>query len=200
VVAIPYFVKGIGPSHMFTYFKNIFSILEGLRRALQLTKKHLYKSIRASSNKKNHYTYVPEAGNTITLQYPHQALIVPKRGRYKLHNEIDDCIVCDKCVKVCPVDCIEIEAIPAPEVIGLTSNGMKKRIHAAKFDIDMAKCCFCGLCTTVCPTACLTMTSTYDFSVFDVLEHKVSFATMSEQAIIDTKQVWSEHVERGKNL
>jgi formate hydrogenlyase subunit 6/NADH:ubiquinone oxidoreductase subunit I len=183
---------------MFAYLKNVFFTLQRLHQALQLTKRHLHTSIQASSNKKKHYTYALEPTSTITLQYPHQALPVPKRGRYKLHNEIDDCIVCDKCAKVCPVDCIEIEAIPAPEVIGLTSNGMKKRVHAARFDIDMAKCCFCGLCTTVCPTECLTMTSTYDFSVFDVLEHRISFATMTEQAILDAKQVWDEHVAQNK--
>lgn len=184
---------------MLAYFKNIFLTLQRLGKALQLTKRHLHTSLQASSNKNDYYMGTLPLGNTITLQYPHQTLRVPNRGRYKLHNEIDDCIVCDKCVKVCPVDCIEIEAIPAPDVIGLTSNGMKKRIHALRFDIDMAKCCFCGLCTTVCPTACLTMTPTYDFSVFDVLEHKVSFATMSEQAIVEAKQVWSEHVTSKSN-
>lgn len=178
---------------MVAYFKNIFSTLQRLGQALQLTKKHLYTSVQAAANNKN-YTYLPKPGNTITLQYPQETLPVPERGRYKLHNEIDDCIVCDQCAKICPVDCIEIEAIPAAEVIGLTSNGMKKRIHAARFDIDMAKCCFCGLCTTVCPTDCLTMTSTYDFSVFDVLEHQVSFANMTEEAIINAKQAWSEQV------
>lgn len=179
---------------MFAYFKNIFFTLQRLRKALQITQQHLYRAIQPSSNKKNYHPYPIQPGNTITLQYPHQSLLVPSRGRYKLHNEIDDCIVCDQCARICPVDCIEIEAIPAPEVIGTTSNGMKKRIHAARFDIDMAKCCFCGLCTTVCPTDCLTMTPTYDFSVFDVLEHQVSFATMTEQAIVEAKEEWSEHV------
>ena len=90
---------------------------------------------------------------------------IPDVGRYRLHNEIDDCIVCDKCAKICPVDCIDIEPIKATEEIGKTSDGTPKRIYAAKFDIDMGKCCFCGLCTTVCPTECLTMTKVYDFSV-----------------------------------
>ena len=61
---------------------------------------------------------------------------VPDNGRYKLHNEIDDCIVCDLCAKVCPVNCIEIEPIKATDIIGKTSDGTNKRIHAAKFDIE----------------------------------------------------------------
>jgi NADH-quinone oxidoreductase subunit I len=124
-----------------------------------------------------------QTGPFPTLQYPHERLPVPARGRYQLHNAIDDCIVCDKCAQVCPVDCIEIESTKAPAPIGKTSNGMIKRLHATRFDIDLAKCCFCGLCTTVCPTQCLTMTPEYDYSVFDWADHKVSFATMPPEEI-----------------
>lgn len=128
-----------------------------------------------------------------TVQYPHVQLPVPDVGRYQLHNEIDDCIVCDKCAKICPVDCINIEPIKSPEEIGKTSDGTTKRIYAAKFDIDMGKCCFCGLCTTVCPTECLTMTRTYDFSVFDISKHNFSFAEMSMSEIEEKKVAWEVH-------
>lgn len=185
--------------HMFRDLKNIFSAIARLGKALKLTSRYLCTSMQASADKHRDVAFLPEPGTTITLQYPAQRLPVPDRGRYKLHNEIEDCIVCNKCARVCPVDCIEIEGIPAPEVIGETSNGMPKRIHAARFDIDMAKCCFCGLCTTVCPTDCLTMTPVYDFSVFDVLEHKVSFAHMSETAIADAKQVWKGYRQAANN-
>ena len=97
--------------------------------------------------------------------------------------------------RVCPVDCIEIEAIKSPVAIGTTSNGMTKRLHAARFDIDLAKCCFCGLCTTVCPTRCLTMTPEYDYSVFDWVDHKVSFATMTPEEVTARKQDWTTHAQ-----
>ena len=128
-----------------------------------------------------------------TVQYPHQTIPVPDNGRYQLHNEIDDCIVCDKCAKVCPVDCIMIEPIKSPEEFGKTSDGTPKRIYAAKFDIDMGKCCFCGLCTTVCPTECLTMTKTYDFSVFDMQQHNFPFGNMNPDEIDQKKKVLEEH-------
>jgi formate hydrogenlyase subunit 6/NADH:ubiquinone oxidoreductase subunit I len=128
-----------------------------------------------------------------TIQYPHEILPVPDTGRYKLHNEIDDCIVCDKCVKICPVDCITIEPIKATEEIGRTSDGTPKRIYAAKFDIDMGKCCFCGLCTTVCPTECLTMTKTYDFSTFDIRNHNFEFADMTPTLIEEKKKLLEEY-------
>lgn len=132
--------------------------------------------------------YFKKAEGIFTVQYPKESIPVPDTGRYQLHNEIDDCIVCDKCAKVCPVDCIDIEPVRSPEVFGQTSDGTPLRIHAATFDIDMAKCCFCGLCTVVCPTECLTMTSEYDFSTTNILDHNFSFSKMTEEAIEEKKR------------
>jgi len=117
----------------------------------------------------------------VTVQYPKEAIPVPDNGRYRLHNEMDDCIVCDKCAKVCPVDCIEIEPIKATGEVGRASDGSVIRLYAAKFDIDMAKCCYCGLCTTVCPTECLTMTKTFDYSEFDVREMVYAYGNLSPE-------------------
>lgn len=162
--------------------------LRTLAKSLRLTWQHLRKALGPAPNNLpiTHAAYFQTG--PATLQYPHERLPVPARGRYQLHNAIDDCIVCDKCAQVCPVDCIEIEAIKSPVPIGQTSNGMTKRLYAARFDIDLAKCCFCGLCTTVCPTECLTMTPAYDYSVFDWAEHKVPFATMTPEEIAAKKQ------------
>ncbi len=164
-------------------FQAFLHSLGTLFRSLRLTWQHLRKSLgpRPLTLPITDTAYF-QAGPA-TLQYPHECLPVPARGRYRLHNAIDDCIVCDKCAQVCPVDCIEIEAINAPAPIGKTSNGMTKRLAAAQFDIDLAKCCFCGLCTTVCPTQCLTMTPEYDYSVFDWADHKVSFAIITPEKL-----------------
>ena len=107
---------------------------------------------------------------------------------------MDDCIVCDKCVKVCPVDCIEIDPIKATGLVGTASDGSPIRLYAAKFDIDMSKCCFCGLCTTVCPTECLTMTSEYDFSVFDVKEHNFEFANLTPEQAVEKRALYEQFV------
>ena len=173
------------------YWSNIFNAAQSLLKGLKITFGHIRKSgnsIQPTGIASNNY-FEKQKG-LVTIQYPHVSLPVPDVGRYRLHNEIDDCIVFDKCAKVCPVNCIEIEAIKSPEEIGKTSDGTTKRIHAAKFNIDMGKCCFCGLCTTVCPTECLTMTKTYDFSVFDIKEHDYAFAEMTEQQIIESKEKW----------
>lgn len=176
------------------YFNNIKEAVSTLKKGLGLTMKHMAEArhdIKPLSVSDPEY-FKQDKGIT-TLQYPHESIPVPDNGRYRLHNEIDDCIVCDKCVKVCPVDCIEIESIKAVDTYGKTSDGTPKRIHAAKFDIDMGKCCFCGLCTTVCPTECLTMTKAYDFSEFDVKDHNYSFATMTPLEILQKKKEWEEH-------
>jgi NADH-quinone oxidoreductase subunit I len=170
------------------HFHSIF-VLNGMRITLahfiRARKTQKIVSITASH-------YFQSRDGIATIQYPHEMQPVPDTGRYRLHNEIDDCIVCDKCAKVCPVDCIDIEPIRSPAEIGKTSDGTSKRIFAAKFDIDMGKCCFCGLCTTVCPTECLTMTKVYDFSVTDIRDHNFVFAEMTAEEIVEKKQLFEE--------
>jgi formate hydrogenlyase subunit 6/NADH:ubiquinone oxidoreductase subunit I len=177
-----------------TYWTEISQSARSLWAGLKVTFKHLAKSRTSrrpvAIHQKNYFEHTDGIN---TIQYPHEMQPIPDNGRYRLHNEIDDCIVCDKCAKVCPVDCITIEPIKAVEEIGKTSDGTSKRIYAAKFDIDMGKCCFCGLCTTVCPTECLTMTKVFDFSVTDMQEHNFVFAEMSESEIAEKKRIAEEH-------
>jgi len=177
-----------------SYFRNIATAVRSLFDGLKLTFLHIL-----SATKKRRIVpimdekYFRHTEGISTIQYPHEMIAVPDNGRYRLHNEIDDCIVCDKCAKICPVDCIEIEPVRATEEIGKTSDGTPKRIYAARFDIDMAKCCFCGLCTTVCPTECLTMTKVFDFSVPDIREHTFAFAEMSQAEIAEKKNLFEAH-------
>jgi len=176
------------------YWKNITSAVHSVYSGMKITLKHL---VHARTSQKTFAIYdrkyFDQRKGIATIQYPYEMQPVPDTGRYRLHNEIDDCIVCDKCAKVCPVDCIEIEPIRATEEFGKTSDGTPKRIYAAKFDIDMGKCCFCGLCTTVCPTECLTMTKVYDFSVTDIREHNFEFAEMTEVEIEEKKKLQEEY-------
>lgn len=178
---------------MITYFSNITTTITSLLTGLRLTWKHFLAARNSreplAPSDKNYFI---QKEGIATIQYPYERMPVPDNGRYQLDNEIDDCIVCDKCAKVCPVNCIDIEPIRAVEEIGKTSDGTPKRIYAAKFDIDMAKCCFCGLCTTVCPTECLTMTSEYDFSTFDITDHNFIYGNMSEVEIMEKKRLFEE--------
>ncbi len=86
-----------------------------------------------------------------TLQYPEEVPEIPPTER-GLHNfEIDKCIFCDQCAKICPVDCIVIEG-----------EGKGKTARIQKFEIDYTKCLFCALCTEPCPTECIHMGPTFD--------------------------------------
>jgi NAD-dependent dihydropyrimidine dehydrogenase PreA subunit len=54
----------------------------------------------------------------VTHQYPYQYEFerkdnyreIPIGYRGQLHNRVEDCIVCNKCVLICPVDCIYIDS------------------------------------------------------------------------------------------
>lgn len=170
------------------YFLNIARVSSSLLQGLRITMRHFWQARKSRTPVGvEDKTYFEQREGIVTLQYPFQELPVPDTGRYQLHNEIDDCIVCDKCAKICPVNCIDIEPVRAVDEIGKTSDGTSKRIYAAKFDIDMSKCCFCGLCTVVCPTECLTMTNEYDFSVFDLKAHNFEFGDMSPELVAEKK-------------
>lgn len=162
-------------------FKGLITAFTGLG----ITLRHLFAA-RTSRNLKSikDGSYFSQQDGTTTIQYPHEKMPVPEVGRYNLHVEIDDCIVCDLCAKICPVDCIDIESIKSTGPIGQTSDGTTKRLYAAKFDIDMAKCMYCGLCTVVCPTECITMTDSYDlsFSLLSDLTYSFSDMTTEEAA------------------
>ncbi|WP_428666601.1 4Fe-4S binding protein [Runella sp.] len=178
---------------MNAYFQHI---NEGIRTTLagmKLTLKHLWDARKRRSNHNiRENDYFQEQTGMVTLQYPFETMPIPDNGRYRLHNEMDDCIVCDKCAKVCPVDCIDIEPIKATEEIGKASDGSPIRLYAAVFDIDMAKCCYCGLCTTVCPTECLTMTKTFDYSEFNVKDMNYHYANLTPEVATEKKTLYEQ--------
>ena len=149
-----------------TYFYSIFHSLYTVVVGMKITIKHLFT-------------------RSATVQYPTVKMIIPERARNRLYVNIDDCIGCDQCAMVCPVDCITIDTIKStPDVdLGLTSKNTKKRLYVPRFDIDIAKCCYCGLCVWPCPTDCIVMTDVYEFSEFDRKNLIYSFSNMTAEEI-----------------
>jgi len=177
-----------------SYWQNIALTARSLAKGLRITIDHFFKARNTQPVVAiQSPDYFDNRTGIATIQFPYEMQPIPDNGRYRLHNEIDDCIVCDKCAKICPVNCIDIEPVRAIEEIGKTSDGTPKRIYAAKFDIDMGKCCFCGLCTTVCPTECLTMTKVFDFSVSDIREHNYVFGEMDDAEVAEKKRIFEEY-------
>lgn len=175
------------------YFRDITTGIRTTLKGLSLTWRHIRNAThRRNSEGITSQTYFNQPDGLVTLQYPHEQLPIPDNGRYRLRNEIEDCIVCDKCAKVCPVDCISIEAIKATEEIGRASDGSPIRLYAGKFDIDMAKCCYCGLCTVVCPTECLTMDKKFDYSEFELGKLTYSFSNLTAEQADEKRSLYEQ--------
>jgi formate hydrogenlyase subunit 6/NADH:ubiquinone oxidoreductase subunit I len=178
-----------------TYFSAIQSGIRTTLKGLSLTLRHLRNAThRRTAEGIASDNYFDLQNGLVTLQYPHEQLPIPDNGRYRLRNEIDDCIVCDKCAKICPVDCITIDAIKATEEVGRASDGSPIRLYAAKFDIDMAKCCYCGLCTVVCPTECLTMDKKFDYSEFELGKLTYQFAELTPAEADEKRALYEQFV------
>ena len=170
-----------------TYFGEIAHAAKTVAKGMGLSGKHLRKGLKPNEPLGiADDGYFEQNSGPITIQYPAARVPVPDTGRYRLHMETEDCIGCDKCARICPVDCITIETFRADGDLGKTSDGTVKRLHLPVFDIDMGKCMYCGLCTTVCPTECLIMTKVYDFSEFDrdnLVYHFGAYSPQQEEQI-----------------
>ena len=147
---------------MVKYFADIYNSTTAILSGMYLTINHLFRAKKGIA----------------TLQYPEERWPRPERAigfehgsynviRSRLHVDIDDCIGCLKCERACPVDCIKIETVKAPDRgedikdvkhVGITSNGSRKAMVVTRFDIDMTECCYCNLCTYPCPEECIFMT------------------------------------------
>lgn len=168
--------------------KIVVNVFKTVAKGLKLTLGHIFAATESRKVKAiSDPNYFSQNSGLTTIQYPHVKLPVPEVGRYQLDVEMDDCIVCDLCAKVCPVDCIDIESIKSTEAIGKTSDGTTKRLYAAKFDIDMAKCMYCGLCTVVCPTECIVMTDKYDRSMPNLTDMIYKFSDMTAEEADDKR-------------
>jgi formate hydrogenlyase subunit 6/NADH:ubiquinone oxidoreductase subunit I len=165
-----------------TYLGGIFRAWRTVMKGMKLSGKHYRKGYRRDEPLSiMDEGYFDKVDGPITIQYPEEKVAIPDNGRYRLHMETDDCIACDKCARICPVDCITIDSFRADGDLGRTSDGTVKRLHLPVFDIDMGKCMYCGLCTTVCPTDCLTMTKVYDYSEYDRDNFVYHFGAYSPQ-------------------
>src|SRR6188768_3479916 len=88
-----------------SYARNISRTIRSLLAGLRITLRHLVKSRRTQAVRSiSEPNYFKDRDGIATIQYPYEMQPVPDNGRYRLHNEIDACIVCDKCAKICPVD------------------------------------------------------------------------------------------------
>ena len=169
---------------MSEYFGNIKTGAVTIASGLGITLKHFFNAIhRKGDAGLDDVDYFRQVDGLCTLQYPREVIPTPLNGRYRLYNDIEDCIGCGQCVRACPIACISMETIKVATddlaVCGKTSDGQQKKFWIPVFDIDVAKCMTCGICTTVCPTECLRHTPVSDFSEFDRSNFIYHFGNLS---------------------
>lgn len=110
---------------MVNFFKGIKAILEGMFTVF----KHLFRK-------------------PVTLEYPEKRRELNDVFRGK--PEVNGCIGCGLCVKVCPSGAISFE------------KNEENKVVSYKFDLK--KCIFCGNCAFYCPKNAIKMTKEYELA------------------------------------
>ncbi len=95
----------------------------------------------------------------ITVQYPHQKVVLPERARWALQMKYDEagehkCTACLICERTCPDYIIDIEVT--------TAEDRSKHIDAYTYEIGA--CMMCGLCVEACPFDAIQMGKDYELA------------------------------------
>ncbi len=107
--------------------------MQGILTGLAVTLKHILKIGGRSQ---------------VTIQYPFERMKVAERFRGLHAINMDRCIGCGFCEKICPNSTITIV-------------GYQGRWYP---EFNMGMCMFCGLCVDACPTNALSMTGKYELA------------------------------------
>lgn len=94
----------------------------------------------------------------VTILYPEVKYVPYPRYRARHYLNIDECVGCAACAKICPNKCIEMVEY-------------KERKHP---QIDMGHCMFCALCIDSCPVNALLNTT--DFELADYTRESLIYS------------------------
>ncbi len=96
-----------------------------------------------------------------TYLYPDKPLPVKEKSRGMLVLDLESCIGCELCQRICPADAIVMEKVDSDKA------HFKSNARSEAPSIDFAKCIFCGLCVQICPPNVLHHTHKYDLPTED---------------------------------
>lgn len=158
------------------YFKNIYGGISTALKGMKVTMSFNFKP-------------------SICIEYPEEREVLPDRSRMRLFNDVDNCISCNQCANICPVNCIYIASSKRPKESPpiRTNTGTPIRMDLKQYTIDTALCCYCGLCTTVCPTECLTHSNDYEYSLYAVDGMKYDYLS-------DEVRQWRSRIVKDKPI
>ena len=84
----------------------------------------------------------------VTLRYPYERAQPVEGIRAKVFWEIEKCVGCALCVRICPASAIE-----------LIGKGRKAEIRYL-----LGRCIFCGECVDICPTETIYTTEEFELA------------------------------------
>ncbi len=98
----------------------------------------------------------------ITVQYPHEKLVLPERARWaveiKPHDGIEHmCTGCRACEKACPDYVIRLD---------ITTDVDRSKV-IDRWHYEIGACMMCGLCVEACPFDAIRMGHDYELAVTD---------------------------------
>ena len=125
----------------------------------------------------------------LTRQYPEERWIPTGsyRGRPVLvtENNVERCVGCGLCARVCPPLAITVQAAETPDG--------KERCPVV-FEVDMLRCIYCGFCEEACPEEAIVMSKEFEL-VFQTRET----AKMDKPRLLKSSEELSDRLNFVKN-
>ncbi len=129
-----------------------------------------------------------------TVRYPKEDLeVFPISGNSPNYrgfhtNDLEKCIGCGNCARVCPTDAVTMVEMTDVKV----ANKFAKTLRPV---FDYGRCCFCAQCVDVCPTGSLQMSRDYIYSFHPTLSTPVE----EEPEIVSKNFIWRADKSRSEN-